>query len=204
DWEPAPPLPAPRGEAVTLVHAGRVHVIAGRSPIGQANGRWRDHGDVADHVVLDPAGGGWERARPAPTARNSAAGVALDGRLYVVGGRRVDAGSNRELEVYDPTTDRWDSLAPMPNAQGGLAAGVSGGRIIAFGGEYFRPEPGGVHAETWIYEPEQDRWRAGPDMATPRHGLGGVTIGERVYAVGGATGVGARGTSAVLEAYEAV
>lgn len=199
-WTPAPALPAPRGEAVVLAHEGRLHVIGGRSPTGEANGQWRDHGDVRDHRVLDPGAGVWEAARPAPSARNSAAGVAIGGRLYVVGGRRVGAGSNAELEAYDPREDRWDSLTPMPQAQGGLAAGVIDGQIVAFGGEFFAPDPGGVHAETWLYDVERDAWVAGPPMTTPRHGLGGVTIGDTIYAVGGATGVGADGTSAVVEA----
>jgi hypothetical protein len=112
----------------------------------------------------------------------------------------VDAGSNAELEVYDPDADRWDSLAPMPQAQGGLAAGVAQGRIVAFGGEYFEAGAGGVHPETWIYDPARDAWEAGPDMLTPRHGLGGVSIGGTIYAVGGANAVGACGTTAKLEA----
>ena len=201
-WTGAPALPAPRAEAVPLAFAGRFHLIGGRSPAGSANASWRDHADVSDHHVLDPALGRWESLAPAPTARNSAAGVVLDGKLYVVGGRRVDAGNNAELEVYDPAADRWDSLAPMPQAQGGLAAGVAGGRLVAFGGEWFGPGGGGVHSETWIYDPARDLWEAGPPMLTPRHGLGGVSIGDRIFAIGGAVRDGADGTSAALEVLE--
>jgi hypothetical protein len=38
-------------------------------------------------------------------------------------------------------------------------------------------------------------------MRTPRHGLAGCTVGGRVLAIGGAARVGARETTAVLEAY---
>jgi N-acetylneuraminic acid mutarotase len=198
-WAEAPSLPAPRAEAVPLAFDGRFHLIGGRAPAGSANANWGDHADVAEHLVLDPALGRWETLAPAPTARNSAAGVVLEGKIYVVGGRRVDAGNNAELEVYDSGADRWDGLAPMPQGQGGLAAGVIGGRIVAFGGEFFGPGGGGVYPETWVYDPARDAWEPGPAMLTPRHGLGGVSLGDRIYAIGGATEDGARGTSAALE-----
>ncbi len=198
-WRDAPSLPRPAGEAVPLALNGRIHVIGGRRPQGEANAQWNDHTDSADHFVFDPQDGEWRALRPAPTARNSAAGVVLGGKIYVVGGRRVNAGSNTENEMYDPVTDEWTTLAPMPQGQGGLAAGALDGKIVAFGGEYFRPRPGGVHPETWLYDPSRDVWEAGPPMTTPRHGLGGVTMADRVYAIGGATGVGADGTSAVVE-----
>ncbi len=198
-WLGAPILPRAVGEAVPLSMGGRLHVIGGRSPVGQVNANWNDHGDVAHHYVLEAGERVWREAASAPTARNSAAGVVLDGKIYVVGGRRVNAGSNTETEMYDPATDQWSSLAPMPQGQGGLAAGVIEGKIAAFGGEFFNPGDGGVHAETWLYDPARDLWEAGPDMLTPRHGLGGVTIADQIYALGGATMVGADGTSAALD-----
>jgi N-acetylneuraminic acid mutarotase len=201
-WIEELPLLGPRAETVGLVHADRIHLIGGRAPIGDANLAWSDHGDVAEHLVLDPAAGVWETAAPAPTARNSHAGVALGGRFYVMGGRRVDAGSNAELEVYDPASDRWDSLAPMPQAQGGLAAGVADGKIVAFGGEWFDESTAGVHPQTWIYNPARDAWEQGPDMLTPRHGLGGVSSADRIYAIGGATGPSTNGTCGMLEMLE--
>lgn len=200
-WTAGPALPRPQSEAVTLAHGGRLHLIGGRSPTGQANGRWTDQADVADHRVLD--GGRWRDARPAPTARNSAAGAVIGDALYVVGGRTVRGGNLGVLERYDPRADRWDALRPMPQASGGLAAAAWGGRLYAFGGEWFGPGGGGVFRECWVYDPRTDAWTAGPAMRTPRHGLAAVAI-ERgpaagVYAVGGATTASAAGTSAVVE-----
>ena len=36
-------------------------------------------------------------------------------------------------------------------------------------------------------------------MKTPRHGLGGVTVDNRIYAIGGATQRGGNDTSALVE-----
>lgn len=204
-WTPGPPLPGPQSEAVTLVHAGRVHVIGGRSPSGQANGRWTDQADVATHRVLAHARGGarWSDARPAPTARNSAAGAVIDGALYVVGGRTVGGGNLATLERYDPQADRWDALRPMPQASGGLAAAAWNGRLYAFGGEWFDANGGGVYRECWAYDPRADGWTAAPVMRTPRHGLAAVAVqhgpAAGVYAIGGAVTASAAGASAVME-----
>ena len=47
----------------------------------------------------------------AATQRHEAGGVAVDGRLYLLGGRGV-----RPLEVYDPATRRWQNLGTLPEA----------------------------------------------------------------------------------------
>lgn len=192
-WTSATALPTPQAEAVGLTHAGRLHLVTGRSPREGANGQWRDQQDVATHQVLD--GGRWETARPCPMARNSAAGAVLDGALWIAGGRTVDGGGTGRLDRYDLAADRWDTLAPIPvspasgrQVGGGLAMAALGGRLVAFGGEWFdrgAPGGGGVFAETWIYEPAGDVWRAGPPMRTPRHGLAAAALGDRLYAIAG-------------------
>jgi hypothetical protein len=128
-------------------------------------------------------------------ARNSAAGAVLDGALWVAGGRVVGGDGTGRLDRYDPVADRWDTLAPIPPSPvsgrqvgGGLALAALDGRLAAFGGEWFdraAPGGGGVFAETWLYDPAADVWRAGPPMPTPRHGLAAATIGGAVYAIAG-------------------
>ena len=59
-----------------------------------------------------------------------------------------------------------------------------GGRIVVVGGEEL--EPGGTTiGEVEMFNPRTGRWRALPDMRTPRHGLGGAALGNRVFAVEG-------------------
>ena len=199
-WTEMAPMPAPYGETVAASLNGAIHLATGRQPNGEANSEWTDHGDRAAHYVYDPAEDRWREAAPNPTPRNSAAGAVLDGRLHVVGGRRVNAGNNTEHEAYDPATDSWESRAPLPQGQGGLAAAAAGGLLYAFGGEFFGPDGGGVYPQCWIYDPQADAWSAGPDMRTPRHGLGGVSIDGVVYAIAGATAAGGNGTSTLVEA----
>lgn len=197
-WTEAASLPAPFGETVAASLGGHIHVATGRQPRGTANANWNDQADSGAHYVYDPTEDRWRQAAPNPYPRNSAAGAVLNGRLHVVGGRRVNAGNEAHHEAYDPVADAWHSLAPLPQAQGGLAAAVLHGRLYAFGGEWFA-DGGGVYPQTWIYEPDTDRWQSGPDMRTPRHGLGGLTLDGRIYAIGGAIRAGGNGTSDLIE-----
>lgn len=206
-WRSLDPLPRPQAEAVGALLAGRVHLVTGRSPIGEANGNWPDQGDVDTHLALDPATGRWETLRPAPMARNSAAVAVLDGVLWIAGGRTVRGGGTGRLDRYDPVADRWDTLAPIPVADngqqvgGGLAMGALGGKLVAFGGEWFAPGGGGVFPETWIYDPASDTWTRGPDMITPRHGLAAAVVGDRLYAIAGGEVVSGGKAGGVVEVF---
>jgi N-acetylneuraminic acid mutarotase len=91
--------------------------------------------------------------------------------------------------------------SPLPQAQGGLAAAAINNQLFAFGGEYFSARGFGVHAEAWCYEPAKDSWSAVSPMVTPRHGLGAVSDGTVIYALGGATRPGTMGTSQILEVF---
>ncbi|MEQ8559855.1 MAG: kelch repeat-containing protein [Henriciella sp.] len=198
-WAWAPDLPAPNAESVAGVIRNRLHVVGGRQPAGDRNLDWTDHTDTGAHWVFD--GERWRDGAPMPTPRNSAAGIVVDERLHVVGGRTVADGNTAVHECYDPWSDRWERLAPMPIAQAGLAAGVVGHKLYVFGGEYFE-NGGGVFPEAWEYDSIRDRWRALPDMPEPRHGLGGVTVGKDIYLIGGARKRGGNQTSAAVEIYQ--
>lgn len=205
-WTPVTAMPGPICESVGANLDGRIHLVTGRSPKGEANGDWDDQGDVATHLTFDPATGVWGEARPCPMARNSAAGAVLDGKLYVAGGRTVNGGGTGQLDRYDPATDRWETLSPIPSSAGGqqvgggLAMGAAGGKLVAFGGEWFAPGGGGVFPETWIYDPARDDWSAGPPMRTPRHGLAGAVVNGRIYAVAGGEVVSGGRAGDVVEA----
>jgi hypothetical protein len=90
--------------------------------------------------------GNWRQAAPMPTARSYAAAVAVDGKVWVIGGEERKGVASRAVEVYDPATDAWTIHAPLKTARSLPAAGVvkdaSGAtRIVVAGGVY------GVHAD---------------------------------------------------------
>ena len=191
-WRSGPAMPQPYAETVAAVLNGRLHVVTGRRPAGLSNKAWSDHADTNAHIVLDPAAQTWSTAAPAPTARNSAAGAELNGRLHVVGGRTVSGGNTPAHEAYDPQSDRWEILAPLPAPEagprgaGGLACASLNGALYAFGGEWFDNSGGGVYAQVWRYDPQSDSWTEMGRMPTPRHGLGAVTVGDSIATIAGA------------------
>ena len=90
-------------------------------------------------------------------------------------------------ERYDPRRRPWQALPAMRTPAGGIAsARLRDGRIVVFGGEELI---GGREArrirEVELFDPRTRRWSALPDMRTPRHGLGGAALGNRVFAIEG-------------------
>jgi N-acetylneuraminic acid mutarotase len=195
-WIDGPALPRPIGEAVPLVHDGRVHLIGGRAPRGEANAAWGDHADIADHWVLAAGEGKWSRLAPLPLARNSAGGAVLGGSLHVISGRAVAAPPTAAHHVYDPRADSWKEGEPFPEPRGGLAAATWRGRIVAGGGEIF--DPPSVGASLYELDPGGG-WRRIDTLPSPRHGHGFVVSGDALYAVGGAREPSAEGTLASVD-----
>lgn len=210
-WAEVAPLPSPQAEAVGVGWGETLHLITGRTPGGSANGGWNDQADTDRHLIYRVGDDRWEVGRPCPMARNSAAAAAMEGAIWVAGGRTVNGGGTGRLDRYTPSEDRWDTLAPIPPSPrtgrqvgGGLAMASVKGRLAAFGGEWFAPGGGGVFAETWIYDPMADRWEQGPDMATPRHGLAAAAWGDTVYAIAGGSVVSGGNATATLEAFDLI
>lgn len=207
-WAEIAPLPSPQAEAVAVGWGETLHLITGRTPGGDANGNWNDQVDTDRHLIYRIGDNRWEEGRPCPMARNSAAAAAMDGAVWIAGGRTVGGGGTGRLDRYTPSEDRWDTLAPIPRSYaannqvgGGLAMTAVGGKLIAFGGEWFmRGGGGGVFAETWIYDPAADAWTAGPPMKTPRHGLAAVAVDDVIYAIAGGSVVSGGQATATLEA----
>ncbi|HVK95940.1 MAG TPA: kelch repeat-containing protein [Noviherbaspirillum sp.] len=205
-WANGIDLKVARAEGVSAVVDDKLYLIGGRVRATDEARHFNDHVDSVRNEVFDPVTGAWSRRADAPTARNSAAAAVVDGKVYVVGGRRFlknADGSARQvnvptLEVYDPKRDRWENRAPMPQAQGGLAATALDGKLYVFGGEQWVPEQK-VFADNWVYDPETDAWEALPSLPTPRHGLGAAAVGKRIFVFGGGTQTGGNAATATNE-----
>jgi hypothetical protein len=205
-WHKGPDLPQARAEGVAAAVQGKVYLIGGRVPAFAGATHFNDHQDTAQVEVLDPASSQWRRLPDAPTARNSAASAVIEGRIYVVGGRKALKQADgtlqqvnvSTLEVFDPRSNTWTTRAPMPQARGGLAAAAHGGKLYVFGGEQWVPDQK-VFADSWVYDPSKDRWDAMPPMPTARHGLGAATLNNRIHVFGGGLQVGGNAASNVHE-----
>jgi N-acetylneuraminic acid mutarotase len=177
-WTAIAPLPRPNGAHMLVVLGERLLLVGGAN-VGSA--LW----------AYDPAADTWDDGlAPMPSPREHLGAAAIDGQLYVVGGR-WSQGNVATLEVYDPATNAWASLPDMPTARGGFQAAAVNDLLYAGGGEAFTG--GGCTFErAEVYDPAAATWARLPDMLSPRHGIAAVGLEGRLYIIGGATGAGAR------------
>lgn len=171
-WQKKADMPAPRQDhfAVTVGH--KVYILGGRA---KKDGTLQATSavDVYDSV-LDQ----WTAAKPVPESINKA--VAVDGRIYAF-------GRNASYQ-YDPATDAWTGIAPVPTPRGGFAVAAVDGKVYVMGGMLSRP----THRWGWRdgdmveeYNPKTNQWVRKANLLAPGHAFTAVTVGSRIYLLGG-------------------
>jgi non-specific serine/threonine protein kinase len=70
------------------------------------------------------------------------------------------------------------------------------GKVVAYGGEQLM-QGGSTIEQVELYDPATDAWTPLPEMRTPRHGLGGVSKGRRLFSLEGGPRPGLAFSSAV-------
>src|SRR2546430_8248988 len=102
-WQTAAPMPERRSYFAAAQLAGEVYVAGGM--VG-ASGRY-----VLRLQRFDPQRDSWTRLPDLPAEARAAAGAALGGTLYVVGGQTQRGGPPDRL-AYDVRARRRSPLAP--------------------------------------------------------------------------------------------
>jgi N-acetylneuraminic acid mutarotase len=139
----APLLPEVRGGGGLALIGRNLHFISGIT-VDRLT-------DAVDHWVLDldaweKGDAQWENLAPIPVGRNQFSMMALEGKIYAIGGQfGHDAGQidQARVDIYDPKTDTWSEGPPLPkghsHAEGSTF--VHDGRIYMAGG-HTTPEGG--------------------------------------------------------------
>src|SRR6185369_17146132 len=123
------------------------------------------------------------------STRDHLAGAVVNGKLYVMGGRREHKGKFSTTEVYDPVANSWTTLADMPVPRSGLTADLlSDGKIHVVGGEDI--DLSCAYSEHDAYDLATNMWMREPNLPVARHGLGAASSGDRWYVMAGATSGG--------------
>lgn len=142
----------------------------------------------------------WQRGPAMPNRRTQTTAVALDGRLYVIGG--IVDSDERILAVYTPDESTWQSAAPPPKPINHTSAVAYDNRIHVFGGysgSFLASSPLDAH---WRYDPKTNQWSEATALPTARGALVAVVVGDRIYTIGGATDEGTTGTVEVYDPSE--
>jgi N-acetylneuraminic acid mutarotase len=178
-WQEGKPMPTARGALNAVFVDGTLYAVGGFS----------SNSPVNTNEAYDPSTDTWTTKEPMPTTRHHAASSVVDGKLYVIGGRTgVGIIPSVDIsEAYDPVQEKWiTTLEPMPSKRSGIAAAASpingnNSSIYVFGGE----EPSKTFDNNEKYDVKTNKWTIEPPMPTARHGLGAVSVEDRIYVIGG-------------------
>jgi large repetitive protein len=141
-------------------------------------------------TALEPIDTGcWSPKQAMPGSVLDAGGTALDGKLYVVGGK-TSGGPHSTVYVYDPTTNAWATAASLPGpAVENPAVVAHNGKLYAFGGS---TSPfSGAMANAAVFDPSTGSWTPLPPMAVARGGAAAKMVDGKIYVVGGMDADGA-------------
>ena len=138
------------------------------------------------------AQGKWTKLAPFPDPSEELLGASANGRMYVFCGlaTRPQWTPKGLVYEYDPATDTWTKKAPMALPSHHVAFTEYRGKIYAFGGFVLPPQgqpPAWVPIDNaWEYDPAKDVWKALAPLPTKRGSPVAVTVGDKIYVIGGA------------------
>jgi peroxiredoxin/N-acetylneuraminic acid mutarotase len=137
----------------------------------------------------------WKKGAPFPEPDEELFGVAVNGKLYVIGGWGEGKARGANYE-YDPVGDKWTKKTSMPRPAHHAALATSNGKIYVFGG-FVPPEksplPIGAAWQpvdnVWEYDPAADSWKALAPLPGKRGATVAVEAFGKIHVIGGATTV---------------
>lgn len=114
------------------------------------------------------------RGASAPISRFESAAAVIEGKLYVIGGFKIDwapgvppLAAAQDAFSYDLIADEWTRLADPPADMTHINAVTDGDTIWIAGG--FQGRPGGpARRSVWKYDVATDRWSEGPPLPAAR------------------------------------
>ena len=108
--------------AVTV--EGKIYVVGGDG-----------YGSKPTHFEeFDPESNTWEILPNMPTQRSFLGAVAVQEKIYAMGGMRRSNDAFVTMEAYDITENAWIKCADLPTPRNRLAAVAVAGKIYALGG----------------------------------------------------------------------
>jgi N-acetylneuraminic acid mutarotase len=99
----------------------------------------------------------WKKAAPFPEPDEELYGVAVHGKLYVIGGWGEGKARGAAYE-YDPATDKWTKKRAMPRPAHHAALAAANGKIYVSGG-FVAPEKTQIPTGG-AWEPIDDTWES--------------------------------------------
>ena len=206
-WKALASMPSPRGGAVAGAIDGVIYVAGGerRRPPGSPPGPPGSNATyepINELIAYDITKDTWSVLPPMRVARDHAVGGAMNGKLYVIGGRDRPVYDLTANEEFDPKAVRWTDRAAMVTGRSGGNGAALDGRFYVFGGEGNKANPLGIYDEAEAWDGETNSWTKFAPMPLPRHSLVTIGYGKRLYLPGGALKAGGSAVSGQTDAFE--
>ncbi len=166
--------PFERSEVGAARIGDRIYVVGGFFGDGRTTGRMAAY-DISEDE--------WIKRRTLPKPTNHPGVAALDGKLYVLGGRRTSQEQTSDaLFRYTPAKNRWKRLPDAPTARAAMGLAATGDRLYAVGGHL---EGNFEVRRLEVYDVSQRKWRRRAAMPTGRNHLTAVFSQGTLWAIGG-------------------
>ena len=179
-WTSLPPLPAPRSDLAAVASGDTIYAIGGY------DGTTAHYlGSVATWQV---GGASWSTLPdPMTTARSEHAAVTMpDGRIYALGGLHSFTGDElAAFELTQPGIPGWNTLAPMPTARKELAAAALGPLLYAISGNRYLVANQSYTRVVEVYDTSAPGWSQVTSIPSGRYGHTAVSLGGKIYVLGG-------------------
>lgn len=162
-WETLPEGPKLTGLAL-VAHDGKLYRVGGFTAQNDEKAE-QDLRSQAGFAMYDPATKAWTELPPMPEGRSSHDAAVLDGKLYVVGGWKLQGKEptiwHKSVIVCDLKKDppQWEEIASPPFQRRALSVAAFHGKLYAIGG---MEESGSISMRVDCFDPAKGEWSAGP------------------------------------------
>jgi len=90
--------------------------------------------DMADSFKYDPTANTWTAIANIPRATGETRALAINNRMWVMGGGRTAPNPSNQVDIYNPTTNTWTTGLPFATARRNFPTDTDGSRVWLGGG----------------------------------------------------------------------
>ena len=135
----------------------------------------------------------WEFSTPMPTLRSGLVSVALNQKIYLMGGgfKNPDGTFNfmTVVEIFDPGRHTWQKGPSLRMKHDAPSATLYRDTIYLFGGHHPDATGGPLTDPAFAFseklDPTLQEWEEIPQLPTPRFSLGTIVAEKKIWAIGG-------------------
>jgi len=179
-WTTKNKMPESIGGLAAVEYGGKIYTFGGRT--GHVFS-----GTTLNHTYLyDPVADSWTRKADMPEARTLLTAVAVNGKIFAIGGATTGYMGSEIVEMYDPLTDTWSVKSSLEVGVALPATSVFDGNIyLTGGGSGDTDGPGTAYPYFQFFDTTSGSWSLKTSLTKGRIGHGSGVIAGKMYICGG-------------------